>query len=96
MAFRAVKCLFKDRTDSLNDVDEIYYCCGPGSTLGLRLAATFVKTMIWESQGRISLFNTMHDMASALPGFGQFLQAPFRIGRRFVVRALTTLGRRNS
>jgi len=84
--FRAVELLFEDRTDSLNDVDEIYFCCGPGSTLGLRLAATFVKTMIWESEGRISLFQyNALDMATTLPGFSaQFLQAPFRMGRRFV------------
>ena len=84
--FRAVECLFEDRIDSLNDVVEIYYCCGPGSTLGLRLAATFVKTMIWESEGRISLFQyNALDMATTLPGFSaQFLQAPFRMGRRFV------------
>lgn len=95
--FRAVEWLFKDRTDSLNDVDEIYYCCGPGSTLGLRLAAAFVKTMIWESEGRISLFQyNALDMASALPGFSaKFLQAPFRMGRRFVRSGSpTTLGRK--
>jgi tRNA A37 threonylcarbamoyladenosine modification protein TsaB len=84
--FRAVKLLFEDRTDSLKDVGEIYFCCGPGSTLALRLAAAFVKTMIWESGGKISLFQyNALDMASSLPELSaEFLQAPFRMGRRFV------------
>jgi len=84
--FRALKQLFQDRNDSLNAVDQVYYCCGPGSTLGLRLAAAFVKTLIWESQGSRLLFQyNALDMAASLPdNTAPFTQAPFRMGRRFV------------
>ena len=33
--FRALTHLFDGRHDSLKSVEAIYYCCGPGSTLGL-------------------------------------------------------------
>ena len=57
--FRALEELFKGRIDKLNSVDVIYFCCGPGSTLGLRLAAAFVKTILWEGKGKVSHLNTM-------------------------------------
>ena len=84
--FRALGELFDDRSDKLNSVDVIYFCCGPGSTLGLRLAAAFVKTILWEGQGKVTLFqyNAM-DLASFLPDSSKFsIQAPFRMGKRFL------------
>ena len=84
--FRALNLLFSERSDNLNAVDVVYYCCGPGSTLGLRLAAAFVKTLLWEAKGRISLFQyNALDLASCLPAKqSKFIQAPFRMGKRFV------------
>ena len=84
--FRALNKLFEERSDSLNAVDTIYYCCGPGSTLGLRLAAAFVKTIMWEANGRISLYQyNALDLASSLPNVSDsYIQAPFRMGKRFL------------
>ena len=84
--FRGIRQLFLNRIDSLRDVDAVYYCCGPGSTLGLRLAAAMVKTMIWKARGRLSFFqyNTL-DLANCMTDEKpSYIQAPFRLGRRFV------------
>lgn len=84
--FRALRKLFEKNPGKLKQVDVIYFCCGPGSTLGLRLAAAFVKTMLWEANDRISLFQyNALDLASTLPGFSAtYIQAPFRMGKRFI------------
>lgn len=50
--FRATQKLFQDQPGDLNAIDAVYYCCGPGSTLSLRLAAAFVKTLLWGSKGK--------------------------------------------
>lgn len=84
--FIALRELFNGRSDNLRSVNTIYYCSGPGSTLGLRLAAAFVKTMIWEARGKISLFEyNALDLASFSIGSKvPYIQAPFRMGKRFV------------
>jgi tRNA A37 threonylcarbamoyladenosine modification protein TsaB len=84
--FRATKKLFQDQPDDLNAIDSVYYCCGPGSTLSLRLAAAFVKTLIWEAKGRISLFQyNALDLAACMTKESiNSIQAPFRMGKRFV------------
>ncbi len=84
--FHALAQLFDGRTDSLRSVDIIYYCCGPGSTLGLRLAAAFVKTILWEARGSIKLFQyNALDLTSILGGSSApHIQAPFRMGKRIV------------
>ena len=84
--FRATQKLFQDQPDDLNAVDAVYYCCGPGSTLSLRLAAAFVKTLVWEAKERISLFqyNSL-DLATCMTKESiNSIQAPFRMGKRFV------------
>lgn len=84
--FRATQKLFQDQPDDLNAIDAIYYCCGPGSTLSLRLAAAFVKTLLWEAKGRISLFQyNALDLAACMTKESiNSIQAPFRMGKRFV------------
>ena len=84
--FRATKKLFQDQPDDLNAIDAVYYCCGPGSTLSLRLAAAFVKTLLWEAKGRISLFQyNALDLAACMTKESiNSIQAPFRMGKRFV------------
>ncbi len=84
--FSIVHQLFDGTNRKLNQVRTIYFCEGPGSTLGLRLAAAFVKTLLWESDGKTRLFqyNALDlavRMADRAPAS---LQAPFRVGRRFV------------
>ena len=84
--FRATQKLFQDQPDDLNAIDAVYYCCGPGSTLSLRLAAAFVKTLVWEAKGRISLFQyNALDLATCMNKESiNSIQAPFRMGKRFV------------
>ena len=84
--FRATQKLFQDQPDDLNAIDAVYYCCGPGSTLSLRLAAAFVKTLLWEAKGRISLFQyNALDLAACMTKESiNSIQAPFRMGKRFV------------
>jgi hypothetical protein len=84
--FQLVEKIFHGDPYSLKNVTKIYYCEGPGSTLGLRLAAAFVKTLLWESEGRITLFQyNALDLAALIPDSPPAsLQAPFRRGRRFV------------
>ena len=84
--FRATKKLFQDQPNDLNAIDAVYYCCGPGSTLSLRLAAAFVKTLLWEAKGRISLFQyNALDLAACMTKESiNSIQAPFRMGKRFV------------
>ena len=57
--FRLVHLLFDSSDLRLDQVTTLYYCEGPGSTLGLRLAATFVKTLLWNGKGKFASFNTM-------------------------------------
>ena len=84
--FRATQKLFQDQPDDLNAIDAVYYCFGPGSTLSLRLAAAFVKTLLWEAKGRISLFqyNALDLAACMTKECINSIQAPFRMGKRFV------------
>jgi len=84
--FQATLKLFHNRTGQLKAINTIYYCCGPGSTLGLRLAAAFVKTLLWEAKGRIRLFQyNALDLATCMANEPiNSVQAPFRMGKRFV------------
>ena len=79
-------CLFDSSDLRLDQVTTLYYCEGPGSTLGLRLAATFVKTLLWNGKGKVRLFQyNALDLAALIPDSEpSSLQAPFRRGRRFV------------
>jgi tRNA A37 threonylcarbamoyladenosine modification protein TsaB len=96
--FRATQKLFQDQPDDLNAIDAVYYCCGPGSTLSLRLAAAFVKTLVWEAKGRISLFQyNALDLATCMNKESiNSTQAPFRMGKRFVrTGKVRAIGKKN-
>ena len=70
----------------LSEVDALFFCQGPGSTLGLRISAAFVKTILWESNGQVPIYSyNALDLASRmLERPPLHLQAPFRKGWRFV------------
>ena len=96
--FQATLKLFHNRTGQLKAINTIYYCCGPGSTLGLRLAAAFVKTLLWEAKGRIRLFQyNALDLATCMANEPiNSIQAPFRMGKRFVRTGKThTIGEKH-
>lgn len=68
------------------EVGELFFCEGPGSTLGLRITAAFAKTLLWEGRGKISLYSyNALDLATRMTDQPLLhLQAPFRKGWRFV------------
>ena len=84
--FLASQRLFSGKPRNLGMVKRIFYCEGPGSTLGLRLAAAFVRTIIWNGNGSVELFKyNALDLASLIAcSPPSSIQAPFRRGRRFV------------
>lgn len=78
--------LVKKLEINLHKVDGVFFCAGPGSTLGLRLALAFIKTLEWERQGELKLFsyNALDLACRMMKQDPQFLQAPFRLGWRLV------------
>ena len=46
--FRATSAILNKVNRQLSEVDGLFFCQGPGSTLGLRISAAFVKTVLWE------------------------------------------------
>ena len=84
--FIATSGVLKKIGRELSEVDALFFCQGPGSTLGLRISAAFVKTVLWESKDAIPLYSyNALDLASRMPESPPVhLQAPFRKGWRFV------------
>ena len=66
--FEATTLVMEKAGRSLREVDAVFFCEGPGSTLGLRLAAALVKTLLWESRGKLSIYayNAL-DLAARIP-----------------------------
>ena len=66
-------------------IDAIFFCVGPGSTLGLRIACAFVKTIQWANPPGLRLYKyNALDLAHIICGRQASIQAPFRRGFRFV------------
>lgn len=85
--FLATENILRDSKKEISKVNSVYYCEGPGSTLGLRLAAAFIKTLRWchaHASFEVFAYNAL-DLASLLvPRENSIIQAPFRVGFRFV------------
>ena len=85
--FLATENILRDSKKEISRVNSVYYCEGPGSTLGLRLAAAFVKTLRWchaHASFEVFAYNAL-DLASLLVSSkNSLIQAPFRVGFRFV------------
>lgn len=85
--FLATENILRDSKKDISKINSVYYCEGPGSTLGLRLAAAFVKTLKWchaHASFEVFAYNAL-DLASLLvPKENSIIQAPFRVGFRFV------------
>jgi hypothetical protein len=84
--FQAISRLTKKTGVNPCEVGELFFCEGPGSTLGLRITAAFAKTLLWEGRGKISLYSyNALDLATRMTDQPLLhLQAPFRKGWRFV------------
>ena len=85
--FLATEKILQDSKKQISRVSSVYYCEGPGSTLGLRLAAAFVRTIKWShthADFEVFTYNSL-DLASLLVSpKNSVIQAPFRVGFRFV------------
>ena len=75
---------------SISAIDAILFCEGPGSTLGLRVAATAVKTILRENEPSPTLFTyNALDLAAILSNdASRPILAPFRKGKRFLRRPI--------
>ena len=70
---------------NLREVDALLYCAGPGSTLGLRIAATFCRTILWNSNDQVNYSITMlWILPPSRKATERTIQAPFRAKRRLV------------
>ncbi|MAK26928.1 MAG: hypothetical protein CMI22_01000 [Opitutae bacterium] len=85
--FRCCAELFEEINQNLKEVDAIFYCEGPGSTLGLRIAAAFTRSIQWDASDRkveVLKYNAM-DLATRMTRQpAPTLQAPYRMGSRLV------------
>ena len=85
--FRSCDELFEELDTEMWKVDAVFYCEGPGSTLGLRIAAALTRTIQWDASDRqVALFkyNAM-DLATRMTDrTTPTLQAPYRMGSRLV------------
>ena len=65
--FESVTQLTRELKISANEIDAVFFCAGPGSTLGLRLALAFVKTLQWQRKNHLQLFSyNALDLASQM------------------------------
>lgn len=71
---------------SITAIDAILFCEGPGSTLGLRIAATAVKTILRENVPHPTLFTyNALDLAAILANdASRPILAPFRKGKKLL------------
>tara|TARA_Y100000588_G_scaffold293068_1_gene312649 strand:+ start:92 stop:757 length:666 start_codon:yes stop_codon:yes gene_type:complete len=71
---------------SITAIDAILFCEGPGSTLGLRIAATAVKTILRENKPHPTLFTyNALDLAAILANdASRPILAPFRKGKKLL------------
>ena len=54
--FQTVSKLLTELKLKFHELDSVFFCSGPGSTLGLRLTLAFIKTN-WEFDQRLKLFS---------------------------------------
>lgn len=84
--FQTVQDLLNNLNIKISKIDAVFFCSGPGSTLGLRLTLAFIKTLQWEKKNQLTLFsyNALDIAACMIKQKEQIIQAPFRMGWRVV------------
>jgi len=84
--FEAIPKSLEKIDSSASAIDAILFCEGPGSTLGLRIAATAVKTILRENEPSPTLFSyNALDLAAILSNdASRPILAPFRKGKRLL------------
>ena len=93
--FFAVMQTLEKVDQSLSSVDAIFFCEGPGSTLGLRISCAFVRTLQWANHPtpRFYKYNAL-DLGKVICGTEASIQAPFRKGFRFVRTGENPIGKK--
>lgn len=93
--FAAAEEALKKHTQPPSEIDAIFFCEGPGSTLGLRIACAFTRTMQWNNRPTPQLYKyNALDMAYVMSGQKVSIQAPFRRGYRFVRQGEQSIGQK--
>ena len=85
--FSITEKVLKEIQNTIANINRIFFCEGPGSTLGLRIASAFVKTIKWRKKGSdfcVFSYNALDLAALLAPNPESIIQAPFRVGFRFV------------
>ena len=84
--FEAISKSLEEIDSSATAIDAILFCEGPGSTLGLRIAAMAVKTILRENEPSPTLFTyNALDLAAIMSNdFSRPILAPFRKGKRLL------------
>ena len=84
--FQTVSKLLTELKLKFHELDSVFFCSGPGSTLGLRLTLAFIKTLNWEFDQRLKLFSyNALDLANCMiSNPPSHIQAPFRMGWRVI------------
>tara|TARA_Y100001934_G_scaffold166406_1_gene197835 strand:+ start:45 stop:716 length:672 start_codon:yes stop_codon:yes gene_type:complete len=77
--FLGMQTCLEDTGKKISEVDALVFCEGPGSTLGLRIAAAAAKTILRENKPApaLLLYNAM-DLAALLVEKPRTVLAPFR------------------
>ena len=84
--FLRPKKFFEDSGIQISKINRVFFCEGPGSTLGLRSCGSVCSNTALEpnSSFEVYAYNAL-DLASILaPQKNAIIQAPFRVGFRFV------------
>lgn len=93
--FEATDRAFREAGRPMTEVDCVFFCEGPGSTLGLRIACACIRTIHWAiSPPPLLLKYNALDMAHLLGGSKSTIQAPFRKGFRFARTGSEAIGKK--
>ena len=94
--FKTAEKTLHESNKTLLEVDAVFFCEGPGSTLGLRIAAAFVRTIAWASKASPSIFkyNALDLAAKMNESKISTIQAPFRRGFRFLRTGPEEIGKK--
>jgi len=83
--FLGIRSCLENARKKISEVDALLFCEGPGSTLGLRIAATAAKTILRENKPEpaLMLYNAL-DLAALLVEKPSPILAPFRNRRKLL------------
>ncbi len=85
--FRGISHCLAEADETLEGASALHLCAGPGSTLGLRIAATLAKTLLREATPAptLHLYNALDLAAHFLAPVPEIpLVAPYKVGKRLL------------